>query len=272
MVYHQKDSPAQNFIKYPRLVAEMLAVSDIRQTDLVLEIGPGKGIITEQLCKRARRVIGVEKDKELVERLRTKFAEQRNVEIIEGDFLEYRLLEEEYKVFANIPFSITAEIMNKFLKSTTMPKELYLIMQLEVAEKFTGSAKQTMSSVLTKPWYEIEIVGDIDRTSFLFKPQVKIVLVKFTKRAAPLVRDDLKKEFRDFVIFGFNQWKETWIEAYKDVFSFKQLDTLKKIHKVEGLKPGQVSFDTWLHLFKNYYKIANERQKGVVSAWIRKMN
>lgn len=271
MVYHQKDSPAQNFIKHPRLVSEMLAVSDIKQTDLVLEIGPGKGIITEQLCRRALKVVAVEKDKELAESLKIKFGGQKNVEIVEGDFLEYRLPEEKYKVFANIPFSITAEIMNKFLKSTTMPVEMYLIMQLEVAEKFMGSPHESQSSILTKPWYEVEIMGDIDRTNFLFKPQVKIVLVKFAKRSVPFVKDELKKEFRDFVIFGFNQWKETWIEAYKNVFSFKQLDTLKKIHKIEGLKPGQVNFDTWLHLFKSYDKIANQQQKSVVSAWVRKM-
>lgn len=259
MVYHDPKSLSQNFIKSRNLVAELLDTTSVDRDDLVLEIGPGKGIITEQLVNRAGKIIAVEKDQVLFEKLKEKFAGEKNIVFFNEDILDFCLPRKPYKVVSNIPFSITAKIINK-LTMENMPSEMYLIMQLEAAEKFVGKNGETMSSMLTKPWYEIEILGEIDRTSFTLKPQIKIVFVKFIKRERPFVVDEIKSRYRNFITFGFSQWQPTVSLAFKKIMTFTQRKQFEKVFQIDKLKPGQLSFDNWLLMFKSFVKIANEDQ------------
>src|SRR4030095_651133 len=117
---------AQHFLRSSALVQQLIRMSTIGPSDSVYEIGPGNGIITADLAAIARRVIAIEKDPELVSRLRVRFRAFENVEIVEEDFLAYsfhaRLVNgapfaaigrqnSEYKLFANIPYNITARIL-----------------------------------------------------------------------------------------------------------------------------------------------------------------
>lgn len=256
MVYHQKDSLSQNFIKHKSLVDELVAASDINNNDTVVEIGPGLGIITKILATRVREVIAVEKDEKLFHDLCVKI-QNSNVKLVNIDFLNYVLPRTDYKVFANIPFAITSEIINHILTSTTLPQSMYLIMQKEAAEKFVGGATETLSSVITKPFFEVEILGEIDRTNFTLKPQVKIVFVRFTRRDKPFVDVDDKILFRHFVNYGFTRWKPTVMEAYKKVMTYNQWVNIAKMLKIGEVKPSELSFDKWLLLFKSWKKIAS---------------
>ena len=237
MPYHDKTSLGQNFIKYPSLVREIVAEANLNKDDLILEIGSGKGIITKELRKTVRQVIAIEKDKELAE----------ITGAIWADFLEYELPKEKYKVFSNIPFSITSEIINKLLTANQMPEEMYLILQQEAAEKFAGLPKESQSSILTKPFYEVEILGDIDRTNFTLKPQVKIVLTKFTKREKSFILLEDRDEFRKFVIYNFNYFLKS--------FTFPQKKKIEQMYNLSGKKPTEVSFDTWLILYKTFKRL-----------------
>lgn len=102
---------AQNFLHSPRLVDHLLDRSSIGPNDRVLEIGPGKGIITAALARRCREILAVEKDPDLALLLRARFALSPAVTIREDDFLGTRLPLPPYKVFANVPFNCTAEII-----------------------------------------------------------------------------------------------------------------------------------------------------------------
>jgi 23S rRNA (adenine-N6)-dimethyltransferase len=267
MPYHQKDSLSQNFIKYPDLVADLLDASDLKRSDTVLEIGPGRGIITNQLLKRVSHVIVVEKDPILAAKLIELNNNSPKLKILPKDFLNCTLPVSPYKVFSNIPFSLTSKIITKFLQSPLQPESMYLIMQLEALEKFMGVPSDTQSSLLAKPWYEINNLGDIDRSSFTKKPQVKIVLAEFKKRPTPFIRDEFKSEYRDFILYGFNQWQPTFLDSYQKVFTYSQLKTLEKTFKITGLKPTEVSFDTWLQIFKTYLKIATPAQKEIIDTF-----
>jgi len=260
MVYHQKESLGQNFIKYRGLVSELIAESDINKDDLVVEIGSGKGIITQALIKSAANVMGIEKDSTLVTGLHKKFDGIKNLEIIEGDILKTKLPDEEYKIFSNIPFSITSEILTHVLQSKVLPSSMYLIMQQETAEKFSGARCETLSSILTKPFFEIKILGEIDRTNFTLKPQVHIMFTSFVRRKQPFIKEEDKKIFRQFVTYGFSQWKETVMDSYKKVLTFDQIKNVKKMLKIGDVKPSELSFDKWLLLFKTWKRIANAKQ------------
>ena len=123
---------AQNFLKSPRLVTRLVRLSSICANDTIYEIGPGGGIITAELALVAGRVIAIEKDPTLVQRLRERFRAQGNVEIVEKDFLAYSFKRAHcgnaFKVFASIPYNETAAIVRKILHSSAAPAAAYLIM------------------------------------------------------------------------------------------------------------------------------------------------
>lgn len=266
MPYHQKDSLSQNFIKFPELAAELVASSDITHNDLVLEIGPGFGVITKQLVKVCRSVIAIEKDPTLAQKLIDSTKDISNLEIHLDDFLKFKLPTSPYKVFANIPFSLTAEIISRFLKSTPLPESMYFLMQYETAQKFVGEP-ESQSSLLCKPWYEVKIIGDVDRSNFTKKPQIIVVFTEFKKRPQPFIKDEYKKEYRDFIIYGFNQWQPTFLDSYQKIFTYPQLKTFERTFKLTNLRPTQVSFDIWLQIFKTYLKIANKTQKEEIDTF-----
>lgn len=103
----RKLSHSQNFLKNPEFVKGLIDKTDIGASDLVVEVGPGKGIITKLLANKAGRVVGVEIDDKLFADLRKQFQKYPNVEIIKADFLKWELPPEPYKVFSNIPFNMT---------------------------------------------------------------------------------------------------------------------------------------------------------------------
>ena len=129
---------SQNFLKDPNLVALLLDQSSLESDDVVYEIGPGKGLITRQLALRYRQVIAIERDPHLSAWLQREFASWSNVTIHYGDFLFYNLPRQPYKVFANIPFNITAAIVAQLTAAQRPPEDAYLCMQKEAAEMFLG--------------------------------------------------------------------------------------------------------------------------------------
>src|SRR5688572_15637613 len=111
---HKRISLAQNFLRSPKLVRRLVAMSTIGPST-VYEIGPGNGIITAELARVATRVIAIEKDPELVRHLRERFRLLDNVEIVEKDVLAYWFGTSEHKVFANLPFNRTPQGLRKIL-------------------------------------------------------------------------------------------------------------------------------------------------------------
>jgi 23S rRNA (adenine-N6)-dimethyltransferase len=158
---------AQNFLRSPNLVRRLVGMSTIGPSDVVYEIGPGNGIITAALASVARQVIAIEKDPELVRRLRERFRSLDNVEIVEKDFLAYsfrtRMVNDapfaavgrqnsQYKIFANIPYNITARILRKIVDEGSNLGDVYLILQKEAARKYSGSPRESLFSILAKPF------------------------------------------------------------------------------------------------------------------------
>lgn len=129
---------SQNFLRSGRLAQRLVALSSITETDLVIEAGPGRGQLTAALADVANRVIGVELDSYLVDRLREKFDVDRRMHIRSGDFLQFKLPDTPYKLFSNIPFSRTADIVRKLTLSQRPPEDAYLIVQAEAATRFLG--------------------------------------------------------------------------------------------------------------------------------------
>ena len=151
-----KKSLGQNFLKSEKIAEEIVSAGEVGSDDIVLEVGPGKGILTEKLLEKAKKVIAVEKDEELVEFLKEKFAENvknGKLELVSEDILKfnpnsYNLQPNSYKLIANIPYYITSHLLRTFLESSHQPSLMVLMVQKEVAERIigiNGEVKQNFS-------------------------------------------------------------------------------------------------------------------------------
>ena len=251
---------AQNFLKDSSLIASLLDKSSISSDDAVWEIGPGKGIITEQLALRCKQVVAIEKDPYLSTLLLQKFADRPNVTIHQGDFLHYPLPRQPYKVFANIPFNITTPIVAKLTAWEYSPQDTYLIMQREAAEMFLGKPHETLRTILLKPWFEMEIVHRFERKDFIPAPRVDVVMLRLRKRGPPLIHSTERQCFRDFIVYIFTTWRPTLKSTLKSIFTRHQLKDMQRAldTDLDGT-PTSLSFEQWLNLFE-YFNVAGNKQ------------
>jgi len=210
---HHRIVYSQNFLRSLQLVERLLDRSGIGADDLVIEIGPGRGVITERLAARCRQVLAVEQDPVLVEELRGHLAYAPNVALFAGDFLSFPLPLTTYKVFANIPFNITAAIVGKLTSGTSPPSDTYLAVQREAAARFMGMPQETLIAVLLKPWFEPTVVHRFRPNDFVPRPGVAVVLLRLRRREAPLVASRDAALFGDFAAYAFSAWQPTVREA-----------------------------------------------------------
>jgi 16S rRNA A1518/A1519 N6-dimethyltransferase RsmA/KsgA/DIM1 with predicted DNA glycosylase/AP lyase activity len=256
---------AQNFLRSSKLVRSLLDQSSIESRDLVYEIGSGRGIITTELAQIARKVIAIEKDPILARQLRMRFRDVDNIQIIANDFLQHHIPNTEYKIFASIPYNITACIVRKILYTPPVPSEAYLVMQKEAAEKFSGSPKETQFSILAKPLFDIQIVQELRRTDFEPVPNVDSVLLHIKKRHSPLIRKEDDFLYRRFVRYGFGTRKNSLKLIFKPIFTYPQWKHLSTdLHFPLNAIPSNLTLEQWLGLFECFKQRVQSSKQAYV--------
>lgn len=257
---------AQNFLKSSRLVATVLDQCDIGHDDVVYEIGPGKGVITEQLALRCRRVVAIEKDPYLASTLRQRFAACPNVSVQQGDFLGYPLPSSPYKVVANIPFNVTSAIVARLTSAANPPEVAYLAMQREAARMLLGQPRESLRSVLLKPWFELAVTHYFRREDFVPAPRVEVVMLRLRKRGPPLVCDADRQCFRDFVTYLFTAWRPTLASSLTSLFPHQHLSYLQKdLDFALDIPPTALSFEQWLRLFERFKAARDARAMRLIA-------
>ncbi len=242
---------SQNFLKDPQLVSKIVGMANFGKGDTVVEIGAGRGIITAELARRCGRVVAVEIDEELVSELRSKFGQFRNVETYRADIRQFNLPTEPYKVFSNLPFHLTADIIYKLLYFSNPPREAFLVVQREAAKKFAGEPRETQFSVMAKPWFSLVVRYRFQRSDFVPEPGVEAVLLQILQREVPLVEKSDEPLFKAFVKYAFAQWKRDLGSGLAKVFTYRQWKRLAQ-DKGFNLKahPSELRFDQWIGIFE----------------------
>lgn len=257
---------SQNFLHSKRLVSELLSKSNITSEDAVIEIGPGKGIITEELSKRCRQVIAIEYDKELARMLLETFATNSNVKIIEHDFLKYKLPNSgAYKICANIPFNLTADIMKKVLEFENSPTDIYFIMQYEAFLKYAGKPyyNESLRSLLYKPWYTAELIHEFQPSDFHPIPNARICFVHFQKRTKPDVIESL--DYNNFLSYIFSASGNSFKEKTKKLFSYEQQKRICKQIKISmDSSVTEITYEGWIALYDVFLKFVSSGKKELV--------
>lgn len=207
-----KRSLGQNFLTALWPVRTMAKVADIKSGDTVLEIGPGKGILTKELLYSGAHVIAVEKDDSLYAALLEKFAEEiksKKLTLILDDILEQNILKITkrlpYKVVANIPYNITGLLIPFFLESSTQPISITFLVQKEVANRIcTRDGKESILSLSVKAFGTPEYVEKVSRSLFRPVPNVDSAIIHI-KNIHPGFKNDVQKiKFFEIIKKAFN--------------------------------------------------------------------
>jgi 23S rRNA (adenine-N6)-dimethyltransferase len=235
-------------------VERLVDRSEIGTDDLVLEIGPGRGIITEALARRAGRVMAIEKDPALAAQLRRRFEGDSFVSIVAGDFLRAPLPDEPYSVFASIPFNATSEIVGRLVGAARPPDDSFLVVQREAADRYLGRyldwRRETLVATLLKPWFEPSIVHRFERDDFTPSPRVDVVMLRLRKRGPPLLARHDGQLFRDFVSFGFTGWRPSVLSSLEQLVGRTRARQLaQEVGLPLAAPPSLVPFGLWLRLF-----------------------
>lgn len=171
---------SQHFLRNPRLALILIGHSNLKKRDTVVEIGAGSGVITGALARRVKRVIAIEPDHETAIKLRANMMRYKFeiVEVMEEDFMNYELPDEEYKVFANPPFHLSSAILHKLIDSKNPPMAIYLILQKQFALKLLNNGRHYTSQLglaLTRG-YQTRIRLPLKSSDFTPPPAVPTVL------------------------------------------------------------------------------------------------
>lgn len=236
-----KRSPtlSQNFLKNPGFVKELIGHTSIKATDTVYDIGAGSGVVTMALAQKCHKVVAVEIDPRILKTLQTNMLPYPNVTVRQADILTMPLPHTPYKVFANIPFSLSAPIVHKLTEVFNPPEAAYLMVQKEFANKLlpesTGFTSQL--GVMIGVNFAVRIRRQLKPTDFQPAPRIAPVLMEITKRAQPLIDPQAQLMFVQFAT-----------QCFTDPRTFAKAPLAKA-----GLPPyaraSQLKLTEWIQLF-----------------------
>lgn len=261
---HAKKGYGQNFIIEPGIVEKIASLSGC-EGNCVLEIGPGIGALTEQLCKLATKVVAYEIDDNLLDVLKETLEDYDNIEIRHSDFLKVdfdeviRELRKEYKeivVCANLPYYITTPILFKIFESDCEVDCITVMVQREVADRFcakTSTKDYNALSVITQYLYDVKIVMKIPKTIFNPKPNVDSAVIQF-KNKPNQIKVDNEQAFFEFVKACFKQRRKTIYnnlrDYVKDGVQVKHI--LSEANVVENARAEELSLERFIELYNVY--------------------
>ncbi len=200
----------QHFLTDARLLARIADAAALTAGETVIEVGPGRGSLTDQLVPRARRVVAIEIDRALAQRLRERYAGEPKVEIVEGDVLAQdlgALAGGPYALIGNVPYYITTPIIFHALAAPRPTRAVFLV-QREVAERMAappGSKTYGALSVTLQSLANVELLFSVPSGAFKPPPKVESAVVRITPRETTGVPVALEEKFRRMVQGTFAQ-------------------------------------------------------------------
>ncbi len=258
-----KKSLGQNFLHDKGAIRTIIDTALIKRDDLVLEIGPGEGALTEEILKNGGKVIAVEKDDRLIPILQKKFQmeiENGSLTLIHDDILEmpFEKLSEaglkrnSYKLIANIPYYITGEILRIFLESAEYPSKIVFLVQKEVAERITDE-KESILSISVKAYGIPKYIKTVKAGSFRPVPGVDsaILLIDNISKKSFEENNINEEQFFDIVKTGFSHKRK---KLSSNLSEFIDKEVIKKAWQTLGLSENvraeELAVDIWLNLTK----------------------
>ena len=246
-------SLGQNFLTDKNIIDNIIEASNIGENDLVIEIGPGIGVITKEAAAKAGSVIAVEIDKNLIPILQETLADETNVKIINRDILKTDLtavIEEEKKNFpqmesvriiGNLPYYITTPIIMKLLEDGVPTDSITVMMQKEVADRIKaapGNKERGALSVAVQYYCQVVKVTDVPKEVFVPAPKVDSTVLRLDIRKEKPVELKDDKLFFKAVKSGFAQRRKTLLNSLASGTGLGK-DKIGQILEEAGIDPGR---------------------------------
>ena len=238
----------QHFLKNKHIVERLVSLADVQEGDLVIEIGPGKGIVTAQLVERGAEVICLEIDARLFEFLNNRF-EGYPVTLVNADALVVNFNEitkgREYKLVSSLPFQITSPLLNNIVRlsfKNQAPKITSLLIQFEVARKVTSPPPDaTFMGQLMAASGELHYIQKVRKGDFSPRPEVDGGIITFRPRPDARITDIEK--FGKFLHHGFLNPRKMIKHNFPE-------EVLLKANVDPTLRPQALKFEDWVALFQ----------------------
>lgn len=238
----------QNFLINEDVVNNIVNSSEINKQDLVIEIGPGLGTLTEKLLEKAGKVIAIELDERMIKILNDRFSVYDNFELINEDVLKVNLAEIikkekennnffNAKIVANLPYYITTPIIMKLLEEELDIKSITVMIQKEVAERLIAVPGDKFSGAITYCVYyyaDSEKIMVVDNNSFIPEPEVQSEVIKLNIRSAPALELKDKDLFFKVVKVSFMQRRKTLMNSLVNGGVLKSKDEARKMFEELG--------------------------------------
>lgn len=247
----------QNFLTNEKIADEIVAAADLSRDDIVVEVGPGLGILTERLVKQAGEVWAIEKDYDLATKLQNRYKNTKNIKIIHQDALWFDLFKlSKYKVVANIPYSITSPLIRKFIENEPRPEMMVLMVQKEVAERICakpGDSSRGLLTIIVEFYAEAEILFEVNRKEFWPQPKVDSAVIKLKVKSEKLKVNE--KEFFRVVKAGFSRKRaqiHNSLAATLRLPKDQVLEILKKAQIDSTMRAEDLGLDDWDNLSQEF--------------------
>lgn len=252
--FFAKKSLGQNFLIQPQIVKDIVVASGTTKNDLVVEVGPGTGLLTKELLATGARVIAIEKDHRLIETLSNLFAEaiaEERLTIRHEDILESTLdVKEPYRVVANIPYYITGKILRLFLEKTNKPQSMTVLVQKEVAERILArDKKESLLSISIKVYGKPEYVRTVKAGNFSPVPKVDSAVLHIANISNASFEHTSEEHFFDILRAGFSSKRKKLFKNLKSYNIDGKLEHAFDICGIEkGLRAEDLSLEQWVSL------------------------
>lgn len=218
-------SLGQNFLIDDSVPRDIVEGAEVNEEDLVIEIGPGVGTLTAKLLNRAKKVIAIELDNDLIPILNNEIGDNPKFSLIHNDALKVNFNEiigeeKSVKLVANLPYYVTTPIIVKLLKEKYNFKSLTIMIQKEVAERMNaepGNKDYGALSLLVQYYCDTKIIRKVPPQCFIPRPKVDSIVIKLDKLENPRVEVENEKLFFDIIRNSFNMRRKTLWNGVKNI-------------------------------------------------------
>lgn len=247
-------SLGQNFIIDKNIIDKIIEKSMIGKGDLVIEIGPGIGVLTAAAAEKASKVIAIEIDKKLIPILEETLSEYNNIEIINNDIMKINfrgILEQNkeingqrikgVKILGNLPYYITTPIIMKILEDRVAADSITVMLQKEVADRIKakpGSKIYGALSVAVQYYCNVVHVANVSKEVFVPRPKVDSSVIRLDLRKEKLFLLNDENVFFAVVKAGFGQRRKTLLNSLTGIYGLTK-DEIASIIKRSGIDPGR---------------------------------
>jgi 16S rRNA (adenine1518-N6/adenine1519-N6)-dimethyltransferase len=249
----------QHFLIDKKALESIVDAAEIQPSEKIIEIGPGMGILTQELCKQAKEVLALEVDRNMIPIVKTTCIKHKNLKVEHADVLRYDTNQlGQYKVVANVPYYITSAILKLFLEADNKPEELVLLVQREVAERVCAKPSRMSILAISVQFYgNPKIVEIVPRASFFPAPKVDSAILKVRVYKKPLFDVDRRIFFR-IVKAGFGEKRKQLINSLSGGLLIRK-DVVEEMLKKAGINPHaraeSLAMIDWYNLYKVYLEL-----------------